>query len=345
MSAYLQRLLDRGAGLGAGTGASSRAAPDADVAPATAPGSPAFDFDQRLADPVLARMFSFLGGAPGDAAGDDAQFAHDGRAAVMAAPPSEPNIPARDARAVRPPAVPAGAQPAHRVAEVAPRATLGADPASATAVNGAAVLPVPTRPGTREQAVAQPVAVAGPPAPPAPWVQAPQRAIASGLAASPGEALPATVDARRAAAPQAALVTPPRALADVAASATAATAAALVRPAPAPARPQQPFIRPQPALAGAPQVEPVRRSPAPLAAPVTARHDAVEIERIARDAARAEFARQQAQAAPRSATAVPAESDGAPKPQPRPATAREASVIGELEPSASPLTIYGLRRR
>lgn len=30
---------------------------------------------------------------------------------------------------------------------------------------------------------------------------------------------------------------------------------------------------------------------------------------------------------------------------PRPASAREASVIGELEPSGSALTLYGLRRR
>jgi len=29
----------------------------------------------------------------------------------------------------------------------------------------------------------------------------------------------------------------------------------------------------------------------------------------------------------------------------RPASAREASVIGELEPSGSALTLYGLRRR
>ena len=343
MSAYLQRLLDRGAGLGAGgaVGATASAAPGVDVAPATAPGSPAFDFDQRLADPALARMFSFLGGAPGDAPGDDVQFAQDGRAAAMAPQSSEPTMPARDAAAVRLPDALVDAKPAHRVAEVAPRATLVADPASATAGDGAAVPPVPAP--ARVQAVAlQPVAVARPAAPPALSVRAPARPMASGLAASPGEARPATVDARRARAPQSAPVTPPNARADVA---VPAPAPALVGPAPAPTRPQQPSFRPHPALAGAPEVEPVRRSPAPLAAPVTARHDAVEIERIARDSARAEFARQQAQAAPRSATAVPADSDGAPKPPPRPATAREASVIGELEPSASPLTIYGLRRR
>ena len=74
--------------------------------------------------------------------------------------------------------------------------------------------------------------------------------------------------------------------------------------------------------------------------------DAPAIERVVREAVRAELARQPAQQGMTTTRITPANEDQASaKPAPRPATAREASVIGALEPSASPLTIYGVRRR
>ena len=62
------------------------------------------------------------------------------------------------------------------------------------------------------------------------------------------------------------------------------------------------------------------------------------------NAVRREMARQTSAAPSQPAPAATSrpQPDAAP---PRPATAREASVIGELEPSSRPQTIYGLRRR
>ena len=71
MSGYLQRLLDRGAGLVAAPAAA------AEIVPAMASGSPVVAYDQRLAAPGLAQDYGILGlppdsetGAAPDAPGD-----------------------------------------------------------------------------------------------------------------------------------------------------------------------------------------------------------------------------------------------------------------------------------
>jgi hypothetical protein len=107
-------------------------------------------------------------------------------------------------------------------------------------------------------------------------------------------------------------------------------------------------LAPPRARALPPEVEPLRRAPAPVEAPSASVVDAREVERIARAAVRAELARRPAAGGPpeqRRGNAATSARESERKSSPRPATAREASVIGELEPSSSPLTIYGLRRR
>lgn len=346
MSAYLQRLFDRGAALAALQPAAPAAA-GAELAPAMAPGSPAFAFDQRLAEPALARLFSVLGVTPEMQADGEAGLSPDAWAAAAVrpaetlAPPHNVAAPAAP-RAPAPAPAPAqgreGPRAVHReMRPTSPALRRAGDVMQAPAWSASEAVPTPAAQPARDIAPADAHAAPLPVAVPVTTGQ-PVRAVASGQPESP-----ATVRAR-VQPPEAAPVVPPPA---------APQALAPVHPAEVLA-PRAPRQRPQvdapaPVRRPAVEVEPPRRMPAPVAAPAGDALDARAVERIAREVVRTELARRPGtggasqQAVP---GAVPAERAAERKAAaPRPATAREASVIGELEPSSSPLTIYGLRRR
>lgn len=330
MSGYLQRLFDRGAGWGpSATGAA------AEVAPAMAPGSPAFAFDQRLAEPGLAGLFGILGLSPELQALPQAELQGEDSAAVAG--------PARTA--VAPVPVLHALQP--RDPQMSDRHDeLPRHRAESTLTSPMQQeRPAPRRAGTAPVR-SQPIESSAPRSEPGPatverpaWLQ--QRPSARAIAPVMHETRvePVVVVEKRPADVAPARLDPPATI-EVAPAST-------VQPVLPPTPPPSQFAA-QPARAPVREVEPPRRAPQPLAPLAAAATDAREVERIARDAVRAELARRPAVPAPaQSARAAAAASaaEPAPKAAPRSASAREASVIGELEPSSSPLTIYGLRRR
>ena len=336
MSGYLQRLYDRGAGLTA----ARPSVPAGDVAPAMAPASPAVAFDQRLAEPRLAQDFAIPGVSP------------DTEALVEGEPPEEPApplAPPRESAAPVEPIAPSTGWGAVRAESpsVLPRRSVDSvpdsDPASRTVKD---VLPPPAGSEALEPPAARPARPV-PPVEPRP-VRAPapvsiehresdpeppaQGANASSATAAPrsraDEPLPVVFphppQNGRTSIPQPQTVAQPEPL----------------QPTPPPER--WPWRQPTR------EVEPLRRAPAPLEPPPAAAADARDVERIARETVRAELARRPEVghgADERRGATTGKDRDGTQKPAPRPASAREASVIGELEPSSSPLTIYGLRRR
>lgn len=326
MSGYLQRLLDRGAGLAAATPATPAGA---EAAPAMASGSPVLGFDQRLAESGLAADFGILGISPDpEAIGEEAPeeaipapapAVRTREVPTIAAPPAKRGV--TPALAVQPSPLPSevedsGPAPlgstatpstlAQEIAAVAERVTRALPPeAKSSAVPAARAVPFPP----------PPVAVSG---------------IAKPTQAAPVARTPETV-------------TPtPHAFRSFTTPATPSTPSEPVIVTPA-APVQAPIAASMPA---AREVEPPLVTPPPITPPASAVPDVPAIERVVREAVRAELARQPAAQNARTARITPANEDQPPaKPAPRPATAREASVIGALEPSASPLTIYGVRRR
>ncbi|WP_404337169.1 hypothetical protein AB2M62_01410 [Sphingomonas sp. MMS12-HWE2-04] len=324
MSGYLQRLLDRGAGLAAAPSPPT----GAEAAPAMASGSPVLSFDQRLGEGGLASDFGILGVSPDpEALGDEgateipAPVTPVRPAVPLGTTSTESAVPAFPANPVQP--LPSQAD--RSIALPSSEAALATTPADVT------VSERPIRalqPEARRDLSPQPVALA----PSAPRLATP---AATPSALTSAQAVPRTR------APEAMT---PEARPPVRNRATpAAPQPTPLPPITTPAIPAIPAIEPLVPIAR--EVEPPRPAPPPLAPPASSIPDAPAIERVVREAVRAELARQPAPQAP-SPRSAPANEDQAPaKPAPRPATAREASVIGALEPSASPLTIYGVRRR
>ena len=336
MTGYLQRLFDRGTGIVA----APPSAPTGDVAPAMAPASPAVGFDQRLADPNLAQVFGLLGVSPDPDALLETKPPEAAAAPLMVPRPSgvaadpitaRPPMPSM-ADIVAPPTVP-------------PRRSIEAVPdAEPKARHSAHVSPSPARANGVEPLAFQPHTGA-----PAVGSHPPQ------------SSLPAVASRETAPAPRAKSADPSSAI---------ATGRPQVEPPPLafphPRQDDHESVRqfetvarvtplaPTPPPERSPRVfsdargRAVRRQPAPLEPPPAVAADARELERIAREAVRAELAHRHAVGPSTShprGVAPATERDGPRKPASRPASAREASVIGELEPSSSPLTIYGLRRR
>ena len=331
MTGYLQRLLDRGAGVPA---ASAFAPAPTEVLPAGLPASPVAGFDQRLAAPGLAEDFGILGLPPGDMdpGGDEsaddrtllpAPVAQTPGASVLAGDPAsrpEPGqaywaeaapLPLREAPMATPMSSPAqeegrmSSSPAPRMAAPVLRQVSPA-PAARTAPQGQA----PPSPAPPIAPTAAPVALPG--RPPSPRSEASPTPVFPLSAAEP-----ATMPAQGFVETQSPVVQP---------------------------------LTPSEHPAVAPSSEIVPPPPAPLPplpAPSPASATSVEVDRLVRDAVRAELARQRAENPPQTPR-QPAPADGtsgdAPAPR-RPATAREASIIGDLEPSGRPLTLFGLRRR
>jgi len=338
MKGYLQRLFDRGAGL---TSAAPTVA-SADVASAMAPRSPTVAFDQRLAEPGWAQAFGALRGSPAADTSDFASVADAG--ALLEATEEEAQAPA-----TQPLSAPAAIVP------VARRSVSRAEPVSEPVVRESSAIDRDVRPAAFAGSPPDPTTTteAALTELPAPTLPAVVSRIET-LSPQPTPAEPRIRDAaqrtgpretQQFAAPQRAHSEPldpipvmPLAHPDLTDRATAA----------GPRRAVEPTVRADPApvlRTQAPQVEPLRPAPAPLAALPAAAPDPQELRRMVREAVRAELASRPA------ASNLPADGrrdrsrarDTAAAS--RPASAREASVIGELEPSGSALTLYGLRRR
>lgn len=347
MSAYLQRLLDRGAGLAAGShrgampGAHGALA-GAEVAPVATSTSPSVQFDQRLADPLLAADYGLLG-----LSADLAPMEGD-EALSAALPDNPPPPPTAAAQATRPGQPVAAAQPE------APRPT-GRDARSPAAAPPLATRPVESTPQRTDAAsyllplsakpVSQPHSDAAPPRPQPP--------------ASPPAAIVRPVDRRAAHAAAVPTLAPHRDAEPVPAGATASPPVAPVQPqavtavTPASVR-VSPSLQSAEAPAGPPtpaspsrltEAQPPRRSPAPLDPPPRRLPDPDELERLVRTAVQAELARRPSPAAAAAPAPSAAPADRADPPPRRPATAQEASVIGPLSASSAPQPLYGLRRR
>ncbi len=342
MSRYLQRLLDRGA-------AAAPPAPPTlgatEVAPGPTLGSPLLSFDQRLMNPALARDFGILGMPPEWA--DSAEPAESESPVPLEAPPSP------SPQGSVPPAAPtpqasdpsAGWWRQPRRAHDEPRPEPQAPASPLARASGRRPTPVVGAPSATEPRAGQPpaldpAAISVPSSPP-PAASAPSR----------GQALPASAPPPTAAqAPAPPLTLPPHGDGldhfrpeirqrsplppEPAAQPKAATREPSQPPSPPPTRERVPLL-PAPPLPIAPPI-------GPLAASVP---DRAEIERWVRDA----LQREREHIDPGSAPATPrpaATAAGGDPPAPRrPATAREASLIGDLEPSSRPQTIYSLRRR
>jgi hypothetical protein len=328
MSRYLQRLFDRG---GALTAAAATPGPPAGVQPAGAAGSPLLAFDQRLAHPDLAADFGLLGLTP--EWGEAESPAINGDVLSQPAPTSAQPVPIADAAAPAP-------QPQPRPMAAEPRA------ADVRPVGAPTRVEAPRPPG-------QPAPAAGHQPPLAPV----QPRIPISAAVPEPEAQPAPPPPRVALAPppppmvQTVLTPLQPGLPEPRTSSTLVSTP-LSDPSPASgpvaranstADATLPSLRFDPPPAPLMPVAPA--PPPPLAAPVP-EGDTARIEQVVRETVRAELAR--LRPAGRPGAPAPANEDARradPPPAPRPATAREASVIGDLEPSGGPLTLYGLRMR
>lgn len=337
MTAYLQRLLGRAAGL-----AAAPAAGDA-LRPILQSQSPVVGFDQRLADPALAEDFAILGASPEGA--DSAEPVAEpvaGEPLPDAAPPAQPRKRGtrRRARAEEHVAIPDAVAPqAAAAAAPVPPAEPSRSPARdatppprLSAVSDIVALNDAPEPATPQPASRSPSPRLSPAEPPV-GASAPQPALrtepavpARALQAPPrqppveGVAVAALRDAQ-----PAALVTPmgfaPQALPFQPEPVTAALP--LDRQVSAPAEPVIAPTQPLP--------------PLPQTASALSR---AEIEQIVRDTIGAERTAQ-----PAAAPTVTQRLDSAPTPAPRPATAAEASVIGKLESSTFRPMLFGVRRR
>jgi hypothetical protein len=345
MSLYLQRLLDRAAGLAAD------AAPVAPAAPLPISNSPIVGYDQRLANPELAADFTVLGASPeADFVGDEeakqelplsAPRRDAAERASAVAPAHEPAA-ASSGGEERRPAMPhdrqarveASPQDGQRIPEhvVAPQpaggalqaAPIAAEPAPAPAVAPQTVErpPVPALPPVRpaegqpraeawSAPLAQPVSERSTPAPLAAdekgWAQAVPTAVPPPVGAP---VIPVAVPATPASTAPAAAATQ--------------SAAEHVRRAAA---------------------EPILATPQPLPVPPAALQ-AEDVVRIVRETVRAERAAETpAPPAPRAGGNDGAADTQAAQEAPRPATAAEASLIGKLESSRYRPMLFGVRRR
>ena len=332
MTGYLQRLLGRGEGVPA---ASAFAPAPTEVRPAGLPASPVMGFDQRLAAPGLAEDYGILGLPPGDMDPGGDEFAGDGTllpelvaqtpvATVLTGDPAsrpvlgQPDwaeatpLPLREAPMAPPKSSPSpnpdrmSPAPAPRLdAPVLPQASPA--PAALSPPQGqAAPSPVPPL---------APTAAPGPlpGRPPSPRAEASPMPVFPLLAAGPATLLPQAFVEK-----------------------------------------QSPVVQPltpseRPAIDPTSEIVPPPPSPLPpFPAPSPASVTPVEVDRLVREAVRAELARERVENPAAQRPRPPTPADGTPVDTPaprRPATAREASVIGDLEPSGRPLTLFGLRRR
>lgn len=335
MRGYVQRLMDRSAGL-AGVMPNTMGAPaPADAAPALASRSPVVSFDQRLATPGLADDLSIFGFSP------ETPDIDEGSSTPLAPPLSTPRP------APTPDLVPPRPFETKPVAVPAPEAGPWEPPAPTPA---AAPRPQPTHgeeahtpPPRATEAAPRPLPRPGPPL--APTDASRGESISPQRAAPPRPAPQALVqqrvvrEAEHAAATPADLPAPPR-------PSIVAEPAALRETVIARREPPQTETRARAASAQAREVTPQPPAPPePLAPPAPAAMDRRLIERIARETVRTELARLPPSQQKQPAHAAPANDVSQPPPPPRPMTAREASIIGDLESSSRPLTIYGLRRR
>lgn len=330
MTGYLQRLMDRGAALAA---VATPPAGAADVVPGQPPGSPLLSFDQRMAARDLAQDFGILGLSPEmpDAADApaDSPAPEVGRAFAVTAPQEE---------TTRNPSVRAEAIPIPVPTEPLPPVTRAPIPEAA--------------PDGWTAPAAAPPAIAAAPAPmqaapthvPADRPALPGVVPHSAPAMPPGN-LPAPAVAARATRPRDAM--PPAARPDISGTTLGRTMPAVpARPLTASPPPSPVALPPPPEVRPAPTVTEVRppqpAPPPPLQPPAPPAPDAALIGRLVREA----LDRERAQA-PQPAIRPPPGTAIAPEAAPprRPATAQEASVIGDLEPSSRPIMIYGMRRR
>lgn len=331
MTGYLQRLFDRGGALAAPSGESGQAA----ILPALAARSPVVGFDQRLTGPDRALDFGILGATPEALEGDWAAEESEFRAEV----PRRPDDDVPRAPPMPRPAAPADPQ--------APRLTLpAATPADPQARVPAAERTEQTHPRApdvraRREVAAPPAPAPGPAAIPAPVPEMPKILPAERSSAPP----PAGEVAFAPVIPEFAKVDR-RAPANLEPAATPAA----VRPLdPAPAALAAPEPEPAP---GPRQAEPRAAElvpaqplpPPPLAAPARPSLDLDEVERIVRESVRAELAEAPARRSAGPGTTTVEEAPAAERPR-APATAREASLIGDLEPSTRPMGLFGLRLR
>ncbi|WP_114952501.1 hypothetical protein [Sphingosinicella terrae] len=344
MTLYLQRLLDRAAGLAA---APARAG----LEPAIGSGSPILRFDQRLGDPALAADYAIMGASPpepdlAEGGAPAAMPAPDQRrpgptadpvpaAAIAAAAPPVPGEPAPDRQKIQPAAIAAPLDAAGRRPGQPPDPTDHALPQGQPSREDAQPAPAarapaaeigPDRPLRHEAAAEAEASIrrlldplrsetARPPSPPAPEAVEP------------------------------AAVTPPAASPAVVPHTASESAAAAAPPDPV-AAPSTPQAEPARRAAAAPRPEPIRPvavEPPPLESPAPG-PSAREIARLVEEAVR------KALPGPESRPAGTAETDKAkPAPKPeaaaRPATAAEASVIGKLERSSFSPMLFGVRRR
>lgn len=348
MSGYLQRLFDRGAGLAA--------APAREVAPAMASASPSVAFDQRLAEPGLAEDFGILGLEPDPEIPADGTPQTEAAALARSTPlgPPQMSLPA----AALPRTAPASPQAAAPTEHLADRLREPGPPAHPQR-QGTWPAPHPAMP---QQPEGQQVPA---------WVLS-QPVVRALAAWGPGESresrdsreavesctelpLPRPAHSAGRAVDAAAVVQPMRPLSREARHAPQSPWPIVpiaqdpsIRVRPATAVPAARSTEPGAAPASRREVEPPRRMPQPLEPQPAAAPAGPMLERLVRETVRAELAHQPSArkaAGPAPQAAAGPAADGAPGPAPRPATAREASVIGELEPSSSPLTVYGLRRR
>lgn len=343
MNGYLQRLFDRGAGL-------STAAPSvasADVASAMAPQSPMVAFDQRLAEPGWAQAFGALRGSPAPNAVGFASVEDVG------ALPEVPEV------AAQAPVVQVLSEPC--AIPVARPAVTGAELVAEPVVREARVIDRDVRPAALAVPPPDPVTTveATPSALPGPRLPAVIARIET-LSPQPAPAGPRIRDAtprqgtretRRVAAPQRAHSEPIDPLPAMALAHPNATDTASAE---GPRRAVEPVVRTDPApvprpqalqALQVPQVEPLRPAPTTLAAQPAVAPDPHEVRRMVREAVQAELERHRAASNPPAIGPAGRSRERDIAAAPRPASAREASVIGELEPSGSALTLYGLRRR
>lgn len=349
MSAYLQRLFDRAASL---PPAATVGAPSSSMSmPTMVFGSPILAFDQRLTG-VLGQDFNVLGVSPEAPGGPDAwmtgaladpapDLRPDVRRAVDAAPPPPAGSSVEEGMTRRSRAV---AAPPKSVAGV-PAAPVGHGPTSIVSapptVGRAAVASDASRPAPAPAPSLRsgfvPVESAPPPAAERAAPARPARAVVERAAGERSLAVPITdptlADAsrRHAAVIGVSASADDRPVAQVARATPVSSAGAIPE-----ATPATPGLRPQVA-------EPAASTPPPLRVVPSEVIDRRMIERIVRETVRAESASRTPTTAPPSSTAERERTERPTASTPR--TAHEASVIGALEVSRRPLTLFGVRRR
>ena len=338
MSLYLQRLLDRAAGLTADG--------PAGLQPAVQSQSPILAFDQRLGDPGLAADFGLLGASPDEPPPMDEPL-----------PGLEPPPLAPRARAPAPAPAPSEAAGRSAAAPAPVPEPRSADPAPPTR------MPSPAPPRTRAPAV--PEIPGQEPAPEADPAREPRIVPPKARSETPVETAgePRPRLRKHAASPPAPPVRPAEPRSTPPEMPPLRRAAPIDENVP---RPTGPATRPSsdspvraaPVVPVADAAIPPRRSvdgPAPVAEPIVASPEAVpppqqvrrrDIEALVREAMRAETARQPIAPPESPAPARQPPPEGAPETKARrPATAAEASVIGPLERSGFNPMLFGVRRR